>query len=184
MIDELERWKYLLTSGPALDIGAGDGETSLWLVRHGFAVDALEIDPRRTQKLAARIGDLPIRLHTSNVLDFPFPIEYYTLIVAGAVLHFIPSAKLERTADAMIAALQPNGMLLAATLTEDDPSYGQTGAEGSAVVKHYFGANELHQLFGALELLEYDESRRAAPDSILGYRSGATIVARKTARSI
>ena len=179
MINELERWQHLLTPNAALDIGAGDGETSLWLLDHGFQVDALEINPNRALQLGARIQDPSFRLHSCNILDFPLPIEYYSLIIAGAVLHFIPSVKLEQLAHAIIAALRPHGLLLASVFTEDDPSCQDPGTEGAVVVHHYFAADELRQLFNRLELLEYDESRRAAPHSSYGYRSGATIVARK-----
>jgi SAM-dependent methyltransferase len=184
MINEVERWQNLLTPGSALDIGAGDGETSLWLLDHGFQVDALEINPDRGLQLGARMEDPKLRWHSCSILDFPLPIAYYSLIIAGAVLHFIPPSKLEHLANAIIAALRPSGMLLASAFTEDDPSYQDSNAEGSMAVRHYFAANELRQLFSRLELLEYDESRRVAPHSSYGYRSGATIVARKASQEI
>ena len=179
MINELERWQSLLTPGSALDIGAGDGETSLWLLDHGFQVDALEINPDHALQLGTRIEHPALRWHSCSILDFPLPIEYYSLIIAGAVLHFIPSAKLEHLANAIIAALRPHGLLLASGFTVDDPSHQDPSAEGAVAVHHYFAADELRQLFSRLELLEYDESRRAAPHSSYGYRSGATLVARK-----
>jgi len=179
MIDHLRAWRAHLIPGRALDIGAGDGETSLWLATHGFEVDALEPEQLNARHLRVLFKEFPIHLHPIDVLDFSFPGEHYTLIIASAVLHFIPAKHHQRLARRLIKGLAPGGMLLAAAFTCDDPSRLDADEPGVDRVQHYFNEGELQQLFQPLDVLFYEEARRAAPDSFYGYRAGATLVARR-----
>jgi tellurite methyltransferase len=179
MIDQLQHWKDHFMAGPALDIGAGDGETSLWLAGQGFAVEALEPDAGAAELLRSRSAPHAVQVLQMDVLDFPIPSERYAIIVASAVLHFIDGALIHALAQQMVKGLLPGGMLFAAVFTVDDPAYLEPPLEGSARVLHFFGRGELRQIFLPLDVLAYDESRRAAPESTYGYRAGATLVARQ-----
>ncbi len=179
MIDHLQSWSDHLIPGPALDIGAGDGEISRWLAAHGFSVDALEPDPVQAQKLRATLAQVPIRLHQLDVLDFPIDAHSYTLIAASAVLHFIDPREHIPLAARIGDGLIPGGMFFAAAFTFDDPASGTQDPDDPGRVQHFFSRGELSRLFQALDVLYYEESRRAAPDSSYGYRSGATLIARR-----
>lgn len=178
LIDQIHLWRDHLVPGPALDIGAGDGEISLWLARLGFNVDALEPDKRHAASLRSRFASHAIQLHILDVLNFDIPSAHYALIIASAVLHFIKAEQLPALAERLIEGLIPGGMLFAAAFTCDDPSAQVSPDQGVTHVRHYFESGELRQLFHPLDVLHYEESRRAAPDSTYGYRSGATLVAR------
>lgn len=179
MIDQIQLWHDHFISGPALDIGAGRGEISLWLANHGIKVDALEPDQQRARSLQARFGSHSIQLHSHDVLAFDIPAEHYAVIIASAVLHFIEAKHHASLAKRLVEGLIPGGMLLAAAFTCDDPSVQDQQDLGEAHVRHYFEPGELRLIFQPLDVLYYEESRRAAPDSIYGYRSGATLVARR-----
>ena len=179
MIDQIHLWHDHFVPGPALDIGAGDGEISLWLATRGIKVDALEPDHQRARTLRTRFASHAIQLHSHDVLEFGIPSEHYAVIIASAVLHFIEAEHLPGLAKRLIEGLIPGGMLFAAVFTCDDPSAQESQDGGVAHVRHYFERGELHQLFHPLDALHYEESRRAAPDSLYGYRSGATLVARR-----
>jgi tellurite methyltransferase len=176
----LQAWHDHLTPGKALDIGAGDGETSLWLANHGFSVDALEPDPQQASSLRARAASFPIQLHQVDLLEFNIPSEHYDLIVASAVLHFIDAELLPLLSQRLIRGLRPGGMLFAASFTIDDPSAQKHPLECSGRVRHYFEPGALCHLFQPLDILYYDESRRTAPESTYGYRAGATLIARRS----
>jgi cyclopropane fatty-acyl-phospholipid synthase-like methyltransferase len=178
LIDQILLWRDHLIPGPALDIGAGDGEISLWLAMHGFKVDALEPDNQQAASLRSRFASHAIHLHMLDVLKFDIPYEHYALIIASAVLHFIKVEQLPALAERLIEGLIPGGMLFAAAFTCDDPSAQVSRDHSAAHVRHYFDSGELRQLFHPLDVLHYEESRRAAPDSTYGYRAGATLVAR------
>ena len=79
----------------------------------------------------------------------------------------------------MTASLAPGGMLFAAVLTVDDPGCSDQNPDSKTAVQHYFERGELSRLFASLEVLFYEESRRIAPESAYGFRSGATLVARR-----
>ena len=179
MIDFLNLWRDHFIPGPALDIGAGDGEVSLWLAAHGFTVDALEPDQHIARMLHSRFDSSHIQLHSLDILNFPLPTEHYAIIIASAVLHFIERKQLPMLAKRMIGSLISGGMLFAAVFTTDDPASQDTPGSGVTRVRHFFKPGELRQLFHPLEILGYEESRRAAPDSVFGFRSGATLVARR-----
>ena len=57
LIDAVRRLVAGQTTGPILEIGAGDGALTRPLSRLGRPLTALEIDPRRARRLAERIGD-------------------------------------------------------------------------------------------------------------------------------
>jgi cyclopropane fatty-acyl-phospholipid synthase-like methyltransferase len=177
MIDQLLLWRDHFIPGPALDIG--DGEISLWLAMHGFAVDALEPNQQQAEILHSRFAAYPIQLHLLDVLDFPLPSEKYALIIASAVLHFINREQLQPLAQRLIKSLISGGMLFAAAITTDDPAYQKAQAPDATHVHHFFGRGELRRLFLPLDVVVYEESRRSAPESMYGYRSGATLIARQ-----
>jgi tellurite methyltransferase len=179
MIDQLRVWQAHLLPGRALDIGAGDGETSQWLATHGFEVDALELEQPRARHLQTLFSAFPIQLHSINVLDFNFAPVKYTVIVASAVLHFIQPNHHRQLAGRIVESLTPGGMLFAAVFTRDDPSMLDTEDPGANRIHHYFDTDELRHLFPQLDVLLYEESRRVAPDSLYGYRAGATLIARR-----
>lgn len=180
MINHLRLWRDHFVSGPALDIGSGEGEISLWLARNGFLVDALEPDQRQTESLHLRFAPYPIQLHTLDVLNFSLPSDHYALIVASAVLHFIDRDQLQPLAARLINSLSQGGMLFAAVFTTDDPANQEAQDPGTAHVQHFFRRGELRQLFQPLDVIVYEESRRSAPQSMYGYRSGATLIARQS----
>lgn len=179
MIDLLQSWKGHLLKGKALDIGAGDGEISLWLASNGFEVDALERDHGSAAILAQRIGSAPIRLHTLDVLDFQISEKEYTLIIASAVLHFIEPKDRVDLSQRLIAGLHPGGMLFAAALTIDDPAAGADTGDRTSSMVHFFAPGELRQLFQTLDPLFYEEARRSAPEATYGFRAGAEFVGRR-----
>ncbi|MDX3093643.1 23S ribosomal RNA methyltransferase Erm [Streptomyces sp. ME01-24h] len=67
------------TSGPIVEIGPGDGALTLPLSRTGRPLTAVEIDPRRAQRLQRR---LPHGAHVVNtdVLRFRFPREPHVIV--------------------------------------------------------------------------------------------------------
>jgi len=112
--------------------------------------------------------------------------------VAQAVLHFLRPTQLWLLADRLVATLKPGGLLLADVFTTDDPGYLALKETGTIEIEpntfeapepvgliHYFAPGELRRIFALLEVLEYDESRRADPRSDDGFRAGAHLVAKR-----
>ncbi len=187
----LERWAPQAPRGPALDLGAGQGEAARWLETQGFEVEAVEADPVRFRRLAAG-GSSRLHAFMLDLQDFVIQPGRYALILASAVLHFLRPSQLWTLADRLQAGLTHGGLLLVEVFTTDDPGCASRRAEGAPEVEpntflarepvgliHYFEPGELLRLFPALEVLAYEESRRLDPGAPEGYRSGAQLVARR-----
>lgn len=193
MPDWLREWVDHVPVGAALDVGAGEGRITRWLVQHGFAVDALEADPEQARVLRERAADERLKVVEAEVETADLSPGAYSLIVAAAVLHFIPPRSLAVVARKLMRALRPGGFLMAEVFTTDDPSYQWRIDQGVDPVAqntyalqdgsgwvHFFAPGELKGLFNGLEILESEESRRRTVDhDEWAYRSGALLVARR-----
>ena len=128
-----------------------------------------------------------------DLRTFPLVRETYALVLASAVLHFLRPSELWPLADLLAASLVRGGVLVAEVLTIDDPEVSELRAAAVPEVEpntfaidppdsviHFFEAGELRRVFAGLEELDYAEDRRAA-ETEAGYRSGATLVARRRA---
>jgi len=189
--DLLAAWAPQAARGFALDLGAGDGEVSRWLLQEGFSVDAVESDPARFARLEKALTSSRARRVEADIRRLPLRARRYSLVTALAFLHFFHPDELGLLARRIVRALAPGGILLASAFTTDDPGFEarrETGEEEIAPatfrltpeggVIHYFGPGELGRLFPELEILESEEGRRLLPT---GLRAGATLVARKNA---
>jgi cyclopropane fatty-acyl-phospholipid synthase-like methyltransferase len=190
--EALGTWIESVPRGRALDLGAGDGETSAWLAQHGFRVDAVEADPDRFESLRKSTRGLPVHLHPLRIMQFRPAENAYSLIVASAVLHFFAPSDLTLLAGRLRRSLVEGGILIAEAFTTDDPGYAVLRRENVREIEpntfeapplvgliHYFEPRELEKLFSELKLLEYVEERRLDPTSPEGYRAGALLVAQR-----
>ncbi len=190
--EALETWIEKVPRGRALDLGAGDGETSAWLAGRGFRVDAVEHDPDRFDNLRRLTHGLPVYLHPLHIMQFRPAEEAYSLIVASAVLHFFALSDLKLLAARLRRSLAEGGILIAEAFTTDDPGYAVLRHENVREIEpntfeappligliHYFEPGELRKLFAGLKSLEYVEERRSDPASPEGYRAGALLVAQR-----
>lgn len=67
------------TSGPIVELAAGDGAVTLPLSRSGRPVTAVELDPRRARRLRARTPDHVAVLNT-DILRFTIPRDPHVLV--------------------------------------------------------------------------------------------------------
>jgi SAM-dependent methyltransferase len=190
--EALEGWIDKVPKGRALDLGAGDGETSAWLAGRGFRVDAVEHDPDRFDNLRRLTHGLPVHLHPLHIMQFRPAEQTYSLIVASAVLHFFAPSDLKPLAARLQRSLVEGGIMIAEAFTTDDPGYAVLRRENVREIEpntfeappligliHYFEPGELRKLFAGLKPLEYVEERRSDPASPGGYRSGVLLVAQR-----
>lgn len=182
--------------GHALDLGIGDGDHALWLAARGYEVEGVDVNAHALHRAELRAKRLNLWLQTflADVRDFPILPDSYDLIVAAALLHFLPPDSLPTLAERIVAGLKPGGYVYASVLTTDDPGYALLRASGAAEVApntfdtadmgigptlHYFRKGELRALFPTPDVVHYAEERYLRPGSEQGYNAAAALLARK-----
>ena len=86
LIAEVQRLVRTETSGPIIELGAGDGALTRPLARLGRPVTALEIDPRRARRLAVHLragsADTGARIEVicADILRHRFPATPHTIV--------------------------------------------------------------------------------------------------------
>lgn len=95
--------------GRALDLGAGAGRDTRYLLEQGFTVTAVDGEPRAATLLAALPSDR-LQVVQSSFEEFAFADAPYDLISAQFALPFIPSSHFAEVFARIKAALVPSGV--------------------------------------------------------------------------
>jgi tellurite methyltransferase len=133
--------------GPALDIACGTGRHALYLARHGFPVDAIDIAAaglRRTQQ-SARAERLPVRLVQADLDQFPLARDHYALVTN---VRYLNRALFQRLKD----CVRPSGCVLFETFTVDQAAIGHPSNPA-----YLLASGELRSAFSDFEILAYEE---------------------------
>ncbi len=115
---DAEPWPLLMRAAAlapsakrALDLGAGAGRDTRYLLRHGFQVTAVDADPRAVALLAAvPEAESPGRLHVVRSSFDAFDFATYDLINAQFALPFVPRDRFAGMFARLKAALSPGGI--------------------------------------------------------------------------
>ena len=165
----LDSWQPLLKSraegNRALDIACGEGQNSMALARLGYIVDCVDISTvglSKTRTLA-RIRHLSHRIHTiqADLDDYRLAEGRYACIIniRFFMRHLSPH---------IVRALEPGGIFILETFTEDDVKAHYPEANPA----HFLKRNEALYLFRDLFVLHYSERMESG-------RAVVTLVARK-----
>jgi tellurite methyltransferase len=96
-------------NGRALDLGAGAGRDTRYLLRQGFDVTAVDADPRAV----ALLSTLPrahLRVVQSTFDNFDFDFASYDLISSQFALPFMSRDRFDEVLSQLKAALAPGGI--------------------------------------------------------------------------
>jgi 2-polyprenyl-3-methyl-5-hydroxy-6-metoxy-1,4-benzoquinol methylase len=162
-----ENAHMLPASGTALDIAMGAGQNSVFLAQHGLAVTGVDRS-RAAAALAreyARDRGVSIDTVAADVLDWPFPEEYYDVI---ADFYFLERGLVPR----IKAGLKKGGLLFFETYTRDQQRF-----DGPHNTDFLLKPNELLEVFLDLFVMFYHE--RVEPDGKGSYRAIASMIAKK-----
>ncbi len=145
----LQRHISLLPRGKVLDIAAGQGRNAVFLARHGFDVDAVDISEiglKKARKLAKEAG---VKIHTyhGDLDTYKIREGEYDLITNFYFLNrsLIPSIK---------KGIKKGGWVVFETYILEHRSL-TTG--GPTQLKYYLKPNELLRLFHQFRILRYRE---------------------------
>lgn len=100
-------------SGRAVELGCGTGANVVWLARHGFAVDGIDLSPTAIERARARVAAAGVRadLRAGDVLDRGLlPAGAYDLVFDRGVLHVMEGEERPAFARRVAELLAPDGV--------------------------------------------------------------------------
>lgn len=146
-----------LLPGKALDFGMGLGRNAIFLAERGWEVTGVDLSEEALRQVTAvaRERGLPIQCVQADLRQWDLGREKWDLIVA-ANMHTV----LVESAERIIAALKPGGLLVAEGFHEDV----KDAVNFKPIVRVPPGhpSNQLLKLFGSLRVLRYEDSLAVA----------------------
>lgn len=155
--------KYNIMPCLVVDIGAGEGRNSFYLVKKGFTVVAIEPSDLGVKKMIDYIKREKLHLDVikSDFFNGVKEISNIDFFVASTVLDQMSEIEIIQAKTEIYNKLRINGYVFASAFTRDDPGFlkkdTQHISECGGTVKHYFRKNELRELFSDFKILEYEE---------------------------
>jgi len=164
-----------LKPGLAADLGAGEGNNSLWLARQGWRVTAVDFAPSAINRIimAAYQNHLEIDTRIADITSYHLPRKQ-DLILLGYI-HLEPADRKNVLVRAS-KSLRPGGMLLYLGITNVQEAQGETGD-----CRIFPGPDEIAADMQGLVIERAGENRR-----IVHYgegeteMTGVTVAARKS----
>jgi SAM-dependent methyltransferase len=118
----MERVVPLAPKGRALDLGCGEGRNAIYLEQHGFAVDAVDLDPIAVSRAESRVYESGCQGVDVRCIDINAALvgTSYAVVLAYGLLHCLPRRSLNSVFD--FVGKQNSGAIFAASaLTSDIP---------------------------------------------------------------
>lgn len=152
----------LIPVGKALDIACGEGRNAIYLARHGFEVDAIDISEVAINRGREAAGDLRINFVAADLEGFKIPANTYDLIINFNYLQRSLISEIKK-------GLKVGGYLIFETYTLEQQKFGPPRNPDFLL-----GPNELLRLFNDFHIIYYREGvvdegeRRKAVASLVG----------------
>ena len=143
-----------VVSGTALDIGCGEGHSSIYLAKQGFEVTGIDFSETaisRAKKNAERAG-VKCRFIKSDAIGLDGLDSQFDFILEWGLLHCIMPRERQGYLSGVKKALRPNGVYLSVSFSWYDQALGGSMlkyrlAPSSGLWLYYSSHAELKQLF-------------------------------------
>jgi tellurite methyltransferase len=144
-------------SAEFLDLGCGQGRDSLFMLKKGFSVTAVDKSQEGLNRIAEYIKNegLPpkkIVLVCEDVKDFAIEKNKFTIISAFNVLQFLPKIEALLVIDRIKNNLISGGYVIISGFLVSDPLYQKNSQKNG-----FFEKVELKGLFSDFEMIMYEE---------------------------
>jgi len=158
--------------GIALDIGAGKGRNSIFLAKNGFKVEAVDKIKEGLEKCKriAKKHNLPIKLILSDINEFEFKQNKYSLIIAIHTLTFLKFSEIKKLFKKIENALLAKGIVYLVVFSTKDPAFRKYKKKKLHLVeartfylpklkifRHFFTKRELITLLKNFKIIEINE---------------------------
>jgi SAM-dependent methyltransferase len=135
--------------GEALDVGAGAGRDTGYLLRQGWRVTAVDASPEAATALRRMPRQRNLRVVVSAVEDFE--PSTYDLVNAQFALPFIAPARFHATVERLVASVLPGGFMAATFFGRND----EWNVAGTDI--NFSSRDEIEHLFAGWQLIELTE---------------------------
>ncbi len=148
--------------GRALDIACGEGRNAIYLARHGFEVDAIDISEVAINRGRGAAGDMRINFIATDLEGFKIPANTYDLIINFNYLQRSLVQEIKK-------GLKGGGHIIFETYTLEQQKFGPPRNPDFLL-----GPNELLRLFNDFHIVYYREGvvkegeRKKAVASLIG----------------
>ncbi|MBI4287629.1 MAG: class I SAM-dependent methyltransferase [Chloroflexi bacterium] len=148
----LAEWLPHLPRGRALDVACGPGRNALFLARHGYTVDAIDISSAALEMVRRKATEehLSVNCIQADLDVFASPFDTYDLIVVNFYLNRVLAPKL-------VGALKTGGVLLFEHHGLSDAGTVPMNRDAPTDPQLRLKPGELRSLFRGLCILHYSE---------------------------
>ena len=141
----------LLPGQRALCVADGEGRNSVWLAERGLDVTAFDFAANAVRKARSLADERRVRVSLSeaDMLDYPWPVAAYDIVVA-IFIQFLSPEQRPRVFASMRGAVRPGGMFLLQGYRPEQVAYA-TGGPGK--VEHMYTREWLEREFDGWDIV-------------------------------
>lgn len=116
---------FLPSGGSLLDLGAGQGQDSIYFAQGGYSVTCTDIEQSALDKAKLKADGLPIEfLQVDATKSLPFENESFDVVYAHLSLHYFDDATTRAAFKDIYRVLKPGGIFAFFVNSTSDPEYG------------------------------------------------------------
>ncbi|MDD3998837.1 MAG: methyltransferase domain-containing protein [Candidatus Shapirobacteria bacterium] len=149
-------WKNFLSNSKIIDLGCGQGNDSLFLVKNGFLVTAIDSSSVAINQMKVKKDELKLNnleLICDDITNFNIEKDKYQVIICRNVLNFLDKNKALEILNDFKDNIQKDSYIIIEVFTKNDPSFISNNKFVS-----YFDEQELLNLFSDYEIIYYLEN--------------------------
>jgi len=168
--------KYFPPSGRILELGAGQGQDSLYFAKAGYEVVATDFSEFALGQLQNKISpDMSDRLSVQHLdLSQPltFPRESFDIVYSHLALHYFDQKRTQDLFKEIYAVLKPGGIFATLTNTVEDPEIDRALRiedefyETGEITKRYFSTASMAKFTSKYKTLLLDNHGETHKDQI------------------
>ncbi len=155
-------------TGRVMDIGCGEGRMCIFFEKngyHAYGIDYSETAIKRAKKSAKEEGVQP-DFRTGNVLELPYPGNFFDVAVDWSVFDHIEPENHELYLDNLLRVLRKGGFYMLAVFSASTPwmrSRKKSYYSGDAYFQ-FFDEDDIRRIFGKhFDIIAIKESMHANP---------------------
>ncbi len=173
--------RYMSNGDRLLDIGCGEGADAVYFAGKGFEVRAIEKDKEYLKRFRAYRKDnnlSNITIRSCDVIDYPYPRNYYDAIICFLVGCCMRRSEFERMLGPVKQSVKPGGIIAMSLRNYLDYEFKEAFASRKMIepntfhskvnccnIRYYIEKGRLRELFEDFEILYYFEG--LVPDKYL-----------------